>query len=102
MSNSSNSFVPEEIPDDISSIKRTKTAGGCGTSVASSGPIYRTLKMSNHEAGNDVISNTNGIVTSFALFYSDSNLLETAVDAHKKTQKDGDILSISNTQRQHT
>ena len=90
-----------EIPDDISSIKKTKTGGGGGGSIGSSAPILRTLKMSNHGTGNDMISNSNGLGTSFALIFTDNNnnnnILETAVDTHRKTEKDGDLHSPSGT-----
>jgi len=97
----SNIFIPSEIPDDISSIRKTKTGGGGGGgSVGSSAPILRTLKMSNHGTGNDMISNSNGIGTSFALIFTENNnnnILETAVDTHRKTEKDGDMHSPSGT-----
>ena len=98
-------FVSSEIPDDISSIKRVKT-GGCGTSIGSSEPVLRTLKLNTTHgaAGIEMTNNnnSNGLGTSFAQNYTDNNILETAADIRKKTEKDGDIHSPSGTQRRYT
>lgn len=99
-------FVSSEIPDDISSIKRAKT-GGYGTSIGSSEPALRTLKLNtNHgTAGIEMTNNnnnTNVLGTSFAQNYTDNNILETSADIRKKTDKDGDIHSPSGTQRRYT